>query len=469
MSWRARESASSTSKRNSRSMAATADLPVAMPPVRPRRSIISPRAGDGLRGFALEVSAAELGSFYRVAHEHGDGHGADAAGNRSERAGSVDRIGVHVTNEHGTLLAKFLKTCREIAQQGVGLFCVGNFICADIDDCGARANPVGLDVAGFAHSRDDDIRPANDAGEVASFGMAGGDGGIGVHKQKRHRFANDVAAAEDDGVGALNLNIVAAQNFHATRRRARDKARAAADEATKAYGMEAVNVFCGINSFENSLRVDLRREGKLNQDTVHRVVVVEVAHKIQHLLGSAGGGRGVHPTCQPELLGGGDFGFYVKLRGRIFADQDSGQTGADAFTGKAGDFTFQLSEDFVADFGSIQYACGHSLFAFLEQEMIAHEKWRLAPGLAGLWPDPPRTGMYDTVTFYPGSDTQTEWAMLRPITFPFLALCLACAAIPAALSAQQPVAADGLGARGLPGTGGLNAVVATSQLEIHVQ
>src|SRR5260370_38098717 len=105
MSWRARESASSTSKRNSRSMAATADLPVAMPPVRPRRSIGSPRAGDGLRGFALELSAAELGGFYRVAHEHGNGHGTDAAGSRRDRAASVDRIGAHVPNGPRTLLA----------------------------------------------------------------------------------------------------------------------------------------------------------------------------------------------------------------------------------------------------------------------------------------------------------------------------------------------------------------------------
>src|SRR5437868_12300121 len=99
MSWRARESASSTSKRNSRSMAATADLPVAMPPVRPRRSISSPRAGDGLRGFALHFSTAEFGGFYGVAHEHGDGHGADAAGYGSERASGINCVGVHVTNE----------------------------------------------------------------------------------------------------------------------------------------------------------------------------------------------------------------------------------------------------------------------------------------------------------------------------------------------------------------------------------
>ena len=102
--------------------------------------------------------------------------------------------------------------------------------------------------------------------------------------------------------------------------------------------------------------------------------------------------------------------------------------------------------------------------------MIAHEKWRLVREAPQLWLGPPHAGIYDIVTFYPGSDTQTEWAMLRTITFPFFALSIVCAAIlPVALSAQQPVAGDGLGARGLPGTGGLNAVVATSQLEIHVQ
>src|SRR6266404_4212206 len=368
MSWRARESASSTSKRNSRSIAATADLPVAMPPVRPRRSISSPRAGDGLRGFARELSTAELGGFYGVAHEYRDGHGANATGNRSERAGSVDRVGVHVTNEHGTLLAKFLKTCREIAQQGVGLFCVGNFICADIDDCGARANPVGLDVAGFAHSRDDDIRTADEAGKVASFGMADGDGGVCMHQQKRHRFANDVAAAEDGGVGALNLNIVAAQNFHAAGGRAGNEAGTAADQPAKVHRMEAVNVFCGINGFENSFGVDLRRERKLNQDSVHRIVVVKVFHKVQHLFGSDGSRRSLHPTRQPELFGGGDLGFYVELRGRIFADKDGGQTGTDPFASKASDFASQFSENFVTNFGPIQDACSHSALAFIEQK-----------------------------------------------------------------------------------------------------
>jgi len=33
--------------------------------------------------------------------------------------------------------------------------------------------------------------------------------------RRRPWFADDVAAAEDDGVGAFDLDIVAAQNFHA--------------------------------------------------------------------------------------------------------------------------------------------------------------------------------------------------------------------------------------------------------------
>jgi hypothetical protein len=68
------------------------------------------------------------------------------------------------------------------------------------------------------------------------------------------------------------------------------------------------------------------------------------------------------------LFGGGDFGFYVELRGRIFADKDGGQTGADAFTGKASDFASQFSENFVTNFGSIQDACGHSALAFIGQK-----------------------------------------------------------------------------------------------------
>src|SRR5205807_6412131 len=134
---------------------------------------------------------------------------------------------------------------------------VGDFVRADIDHGGAGFEPVGLDVASFAHGGDDDVRAADDAGKIARFGMADGDSSVGVHEEQRHRFANDVAAAEDDGVGSLDGNIVAAKNFHASGGGAGDETFASADEFAEIDGVKTVHVFCGIDSFENFFGVDL--------------------------------------------------------------------------------------------------------------------------------------------------------------------------------------------------------------------
>jgi hypothetical protein len=203
--------------------------------------------------------------------------------------------------------------------------------------------------------------------------MADGDGGVGVHEQKRHGFADDVAAAEDHGVRAFDRNIIAAQNFHAAGGRTRDEAGSAADQTTEIYGMKAVDVFCGIDSFENALGVDLGREGKLNENPVHSVVIVQLLDEAQHLVGGDGGGRCVHPTGETELLARGDFGFDVELRGGILAYEDGRQAWANAFAGQARDFAFQFSEDFVADFGSIKEPCGHLLLTFVLKQLKNQE------------------------------------------------------------------------------------------------
>jgi len=106
--------------------------------------------------------------------------------------------------------------------------------------------------------------------------MADRDGGVGVHEEKGHGFADDVAAAEDDGVGAFDLDIVAAQNFHAAGGSAGDQAGTSADEAAEVDGMETVHVFGGIDGFQNALGIDLRRKRKLDENAVHVVVAIQV-------------------------------------------------------------------------------------------------------------------------------------------------------------------------------------------------
>ena len=123
--------------------------------------------------------------------------------------------------------------------------------------------------------------------------------------------------------------------------------------------MKAVHVLSGIDGFENALGVDLRREGKLDENAVNGVIVVQVTNEAQHLVGGDGGERRVHPTGEAELLAGGDLGFDVQLRGGIFAGEDRSQAGTNAFAVEAGNFAFQFREDFVANFRSVEYSCCH--------------------------------------------------------------------------------------------------------------
>ena len=416
------------------------------------------------RGDGGRFAAAEKGGFYGVAHEHGDGHGTDAAGNGSEGAGGVEGVGMDVANERGAFGVEFIEASGKIAEQRFGFGGIGDFVGADIDHGGTGAEPIGLDVTGFAHGSDDDIGAANYGGEVARLGMADGDGGVGVHEEEGHGFADNVAAAEDDGVGAFDGNIVATEDFHAAGGSAGDEAWAAADQTAQIYGMKAVDVFRGIDGFENALGIDLGREGKLNQNAVHVIVVVEVAHKTQHLVGGDGGGRGVHPTGEAELFGGGNFGLDVKLRSRILADEHCGQTGADSLRDQERDFSFQFDEDFVADLDSVKDACGHSWPLSSSKENDSIRKYRERE-CRFEWRSDLNQRVYDKVLSIIHLRHHRNSAMLRTMAYWFLPLPIACSMLfPAIVSARQAT-----GARDPSGAGGLEGMIPTASLDVYVQ
>src|ERR1700674_2925736 len=154
MSRWARESASRTAKPISRSMAATALLPLAMPPVSPSRSIFFarlPRRGGRLSCGKFGRGAAEARGFDGVAHEHGDGHGADATGDGCERAGGVDGVGMDVADEGAAFGAELFKAIWEVVKEALGFTGVGDAVGADINDGGVGLDPIGFHVGGFAY------------------------------------------------------------------------------------------------------------------------------------------------------------------------------------------------------------------------------------------------------------------------------------------------------------------------------
>src|SRR5260370_20247782 len=142
-----------------------------------------------------------------------------------------------VADEGAALGAEFFEAVGNVLKKVVRFFGVGKTVGAHIDDGGTGLDPVCLYVSGFTHGGNDDVGAAEDIGKVARFGMADCDGGVGVHEEKGHGLAHDVAAAEDDGVGAFDLNFVAAENFHAAGGSAGDHAGAFADEGAEDYGV----------------------------------------------------------------------------------------------------------------------------------------------------------------------------------------------------------------------------------------
>jgi hypothetical protein len=129
--------------------------------------------------------------------------------------------------------------------------------------------------------------------------------------------------------------------------------------------MKAVDVFCRVDRFENSLCVDLFWERELDEDAVDIIVAIELVNEFEHFVGGDGSRSGVQPTGEGKLLAGGDLAFDVKMRGGIVSNEDGGEAGLDVLAGEAGDFGLEFGEDLVADFESIQDACGHANLTFI--------------------------------------------------------------------------------------------------------
>jgi hypothetical protein len=266
---------------------------------------------------------------------------------------------VNVADQNAAFLAEFFQPRKRIFQQARGFRGIGNLVGADIDHGSAGADPVGLEEARFTHGGNENIGATNNFGKIACFGMANGDGGVGMHQQKGHGLADDVAAAEHDGVGAFDGNLVAAKNLHTTGGSASDESGTISDEPSEIHGMEAVDVFHRIDRFEDAFGIDLRRKRKLDENAVDIVVVVEIGDELKNVVSGSVGGRRMKPVGHAELFARSDFAFDVDVRRGILTDENGGETGTNTLGVKAGNVLFELGKNFIADFQTVERLSGH--------------------------------------------------------------------------------------------------------------
>ncbi len=75
---------------------------------------------------------------------------------------------------------------------------------------------------------------------------------MAVQQQQCHRFADDIAAADDDGARSGDRNALALEQLDHARRRARDERRAILYELPHVQRVEPVDVLVGPEHIEHS-------------------------------------------------------------------------------------------------------------------------------------------------------------------------------------------------------------------------
>mmetsp|Transcript_25851 Transcript_25851/g.63615 ORF Transcript_25851/g.63615 Transcript_25851/m.63615 type:complete len:353 (-) Transcript_25851:38-1096(-) len=212
-----------------------------------------------------------LGGVEGVGQQHGDGHGAHAAGHGGDLAAHLEGlVEVHVARQP---VPRLLGRVRD----RVG---------ADVDDGGAALDPALLDHVRGARGGDDDVGLAADLLGVGGAAVHHGNGAVLLHQHQRGRHAHDVAAPHHHGVLALELHAAALQQHDAALGRARHEQRLVALHAQRAdvQRVEPVHVLAQADGAQDLLLVHVLGQRQLHQDAVARWVRVEVAHHLEHLL-----------------------------------------------------------------------------------------------------------------------------------------------------------------------------------------
>lgn len=210
---------------------------------------------------------------HRVVHEEAHRHGPDAARNWSDESRALRR-GRKV----------------DVADEPISglLALVGDGVDAAVDDDGSLLDPLARHELCPAHGDDEYVCSAHDALQIPGLGVADGDGGVVPLEQLRHWRAHQLAPADHDGVGALQVDPAPLDELHAAGGSAGGEA---GGQVTRRHlplvdGAEAVDVLGGEHAVSHGVGVDariVRVERKLNDDPVNVGVVVERVNLLQQL------------------------------------------------------------------------------------------------------------------------------------------------------------------------------------------
>jgi hypothetical protein len=144
-----------------------------------------------------------------------------------------------------------------------------------------RGDPVAAHHLRPAHRGDQHVGPPALGPEVPRAGMRHGHGAIRVEQQLQHRPPDDLAPAEHHRPRAGQRHARLPQQVHDPLRRAGHQGALTGGEQPGVDGVEAVHVLVRADGVHHRLLPNMRREGELHEDAVHRRVFVQFPNQVQ--------------------------------------------------------------------------------------------------------------------------------------------------------------------------------------------
>ncbi len=230
-------------------------------------------------------------------------------------------------------------------------------------DCRARLHEGGRHETRTADRRDEDVRLRRHPRQIHGPRVTDRHRRVPVQQQQRHRLADDVAAADDDGAHAGHRNLRSLEQLDDARRRAGDKARTILDQPADVQRVKAVDVLVWQQRVEHpplGVSAHRGRQRRLDEDAVVHVAPVQAIDNREHLVERCGRRQPLEIRAQPRLARRLQLAPDVHLRRRIVADEHDAEAGRTSrATRERRDRRSELRANPARDGRAVEHSGGH--------------------------------------------------------------------------------------------------------------
>ena len=153
------------------------------------------------------------------------------------------------------------------------------------------------------------------------------DGAFAFEQQHGHRLSHDVRLADDHGIKPAIIVDDAVQKHHAAERRAGDEAARAGRQSSDIDRVKAIDILARIDAVEHFAGIDLRGQGQLHQNAMHRVIGVEPVDQRQQFVFRRFCGHAVLNRADTDLAALRDLAADVDFAGGVVAHKHHGEAG----------------------------------------------------------------------------------------------------------------------------------------------